>query len=104
MAGAWPAAPSWPPPATWSTSPGMHRPGHPPVATMAPAANPYHAWLMGLRPAMEQMLTGDAMDGHEAVRTGFANRAFPTEALEAAVLAMAERIAQVDPELAQLNK
>jgi len=78
--------------------------GYPPVRTMSPPDNQYHAWLMGLRPAMEQMLTGDAMDGREAVRVGFANRAFPAEALEATVLAMAERIAQVDPELAQLNK
>jgi len=38
------------------------------------------------------------------VRLGFANRAHPAAELEAAVLAMAGRIAQVDPELAQLNK
>jgi enoyl-CoA hydratase len=71
---------------------------------MSPPDNQYHAWLMGMRPAMEMMLTGDAMSGLEAVRLGFANRAFAAEALEAEVLAMAGRIAQVDPELAQLNK
>jgi len=59
---------------------------------------------MGMRPAMEMMLTGDAMSGLEAVRLGFANRAHPADRLEAEVLAMAGRIAQVDPELAQLNK
>ena len=59
---------------------------------------------MGLRPAMEQMLTGDSMDGLEAVRVGCANRAFPAEELESRVIAMAERIAQVAPELVQLNK
>ena len=53
---------------------------------------------------MELMLTGDAISGTEAVRLGFANRAFPAAELEAGVLAMAERIAKVDPELAQLNK
>ena len=78
--------------------------GYPPVRTMSPPDNQYHAWLKGLRPAMEQMLTGDSMSGLEAVRVGFANRAYPAEELEAAVLAMAGRIAQVDPELAQLNK
>lgn len=78
--------------------------GYPAVRTMAPPDNQYHAWLMGLRPAMEAMLTGDAMDGLEAVRTGFANRAFPADALESAVLEMAGRIARVDPELTQLNK
>ncbi|MFI4933275.1 MAG: enoyl-CoA hydratase-related protein [Caulobacterales bacterium] len=78
--------------------------GYPPVRTMSPPDNQYHAWLMGMRAAMELMLTGDAISGDEAVRLGFANRAFPAERLEAEVLAMAERIAQVDPELAQLNK
>jgi enoyl-CoA hydratase len=78
--------------------------GYPPVRTMSPPDNHYHVWLMGMRAAMEQMLTGDAISGIEAVRLGFANRAFPAEALEGAVLAMAERVAQLDPELAQLNK
>jgi enoyl-CoA hydratase len=78
--------------------------GYPAVRTMSPPDNQYHAWLMGLRPAMEMMLTGDSMSGDEAVRLGFANRAFAAEALEGEVMAMAERIAKVDPELAQLNK
>lgn len=78
--------------------------GYPPVRTMSPPDNQYHAWLMGLRPAMEQMLTGDAISGIEAVRLGFANRAFPVKDLEGEVLRMAERIAKVDPELTQLNK
>jgi len=78
--------------------------GYPAVRTMSPPDNQYHAWLMGLRPAMEMMLTGDSMSGLEAVRLGFANRAHPEAELEGAVLAMAQRIAQVDPELAQLNK
>jgi enoyl-CoA hydratase len=78
--------------------------GYPPVRTMSPPDNQYHAWLLGMRPAMEAMLTGDSMSGLEAVRLGFANRAHPLDDLEPAVLAMAERIAKVDPELAQLNK
>jgi enoyl-CoA hydratase len=78
--------------------------GYPPVRMMSPPDNHYHAWIIGMRAAMEQMLTGDAMDGREAVRLGFANRAFPLADLEGQVLAMAGRIAQVDPELAQLNK
>jgi enoyl-CoA hydratase len=78
--------------------------GYPAVRTMSPPDNQYHAWLMGMRAAMELMLTGDAISGEEAVRLGFANRAFPEAGLEEAVLEMAERIAKVDPELAQLNK
>lgn len=78
--------------------------GYPAVRTMSPPDNHYHVWLMGMRAAMEQMLTGDSIDGNEAVRLGFANRAYPAVELEAAVLAIAERISKVDPELAQLNK
>lgn len=78
--------------------------GYPAVRTMSPPDNQYHAWFMGMRAAMELMLTGDSVSGLEAVRLGFANRAHPVGELEAQVLAMAERIAKVDPELAQLNK
>src|SRR3990167_7764141 len=78
--------------------------GYPAVRTMSPADNHSHAWLMGMRAAMEQMLTGDSIDGNEAVRLGFANRAFPADKLEDEVLSMAVRVAKVDPELAQLNK
>ncbi len=78
--------------------------GYPAVRTMSPPDNQYHAWIVGMRAAMELMLTGDSMSGLEAVRLGFANRAFTADDLEGQVLAMAERIAKVDPELAQLNK
>lgn len=78
--------------------------GYPAVRTMSPPDNQYHAWIMGMRAAMELMLTGDSISGTEAVRLGYANRAFPVGQLEDEVLAMANRIAKVDPELAQLNK
>ena len=78
--------------------------GYPAVRTMSPPDNQYHAWVFGMRAAMEMMLTGDAISGVEAARSGFANRAFPLERLEAETLAMAQRIAKVDPDLAQLNK
>ena len=71
---------------------------------MSPPDNQFHTWIMGMRAAMELMLTGDSISGAEAVRLGYANRAFTAEALDGEVLAMAERIAKVDPELAQLNK
>jgi enoyl-CoA hydratase len=78
--------------------------GYPPVRMMSPPDNQFHAWLCGLRPAMEMMLTGDAIDGIEAVRVGFANRAFPPDRLEAEVLAMAERIAKIPTDVQQMNK
>ncbi|GIS98817.1 MAG: hypothetical protein CM1200mP26_05300 [Acidimicrobiales bacterium] len=63
-----------------------------------------HPWLVGVRNAMEMVLTGDAMDANEAVRTGYANRSYPANDLDDAVLAVAERIAGVPHELLQLNK
>jgi enoyl-CoA hydratase len=78
--------------------------GYPAVRTMSPPDNQYHAWILGMRAAMELMLTGDAISGIDAVRLGFANRAFGAADLERETLAMAERIAKVDPELTQLNK
>ena len=78
--------------------------GYPPVRGMSPPDNQFHPWLCGLRPAMEQMLTGDAIDGIEAVRVGFANRAFPADRLEDEVLAMAEKVARVPTEVQQINK
>jgi enoyl-CoA hydratase len=78
--------------------------GYPALRSMAPPDNQYHAWVMGMRAAMELMLTGDSISGLEAVRLGFANRAWPLDQLEAETLAMAGRIAKVDPELTQINK
>jgi enoyl-CoA hydratase len=78
--------------------------GYPPVRMMSPPDNQFHAYLCGLRPAMEMMLTGDAITGEEAVRVGFANRAFAPEALEAEVLAMAARIAKIPTDVQQMNK
>lgn len=78
--------------------------GYPPVRGMSPPGTQFHPWLCGLRSALEQMLTGDAMSAEEAVRVGFANRAFPARRLEEEVLAIAERVAKVPPEVQQINK
>jgi enoyl-CoA hydratase len=64
----------------------------------------FHAWFMGMRTAMEMMVTGDAITGAEAARLGWANRAFPEAELEGAVLAVAERIARTPSDIVQLNK
>ena len=78
--------------------------GYPPVRMMSPPDNQFHAWLCGLRPAMEMMLTGDAVSGVEAVQIGFANRAFPAARLEEEVLAVAERVAKIPTDVQQMNK
>ena len=78
--------------------------GYPPVRLMSPPDMQYHPWLVGMRNAMELMLTGDAIDGAEAARMGFANRAWPAAELEARVLEIAARIAKIPSDLQQLNK
>jgi enoyl-CoA hydratase len=78
--------------------------GYPPVRLMSPPDMQFHPWLAGLRQAMELMLTGDAISGAEAARIGLANRAWPAAELEARVLAVAERVAKIPPDLQQLNK
>ena len=64
----------------------------------------FHAWFVGMRTAMEMMVTGDSISGAEAVQLGWANRAFPEADLGAAVVAVAERIAKMPPDIVQLNK
>ena len=78
--------------------------GYPPVRLMSPPDMQFHPWLVGMRSAMELMLTGDAISGEEAARLGFANRAFPAAELEAEVLQIAERVARIPTDLQQLNK
>ena len=78
--------------------------GYPPVRSMSSPDMAWHVWLMGMRRAMEAMLTGDSMSGIEAVQAGFANRAYPADSLDAEVLAIAQRVANVSPDLQALNK
>jgi enoyl-CoA hydratase len=78
--------------------------GYPPVRLMSPPDMQYHPWLVGMRRAMELMLTGDAMSGREAADWGYATRAFPAADLEQRTLEFAERVAKIPTELQQLNK
>jgi enoyl-CoA hydratase len=76
-----------------------------PIARVAsPPDWQYHTVLLGLRRAMELMLTGDPIDGVEAARIGFANRSFPPDRLEEEVLQVAVRVAGVPSDLTQINK
>jgi enoyl-CoA hydratase len=78
--------------------------GYPPVRSMSSPDMSWHVWLMGMRRAMEAMLTGDSMSGDDAVEFGFANRAFDVTELDARVLEVAVRVANVPPDLQALNK
>jgi enoyl-CoA hydratase len=77
--------------------------GYPAVRFGVPDMH-FHAWFLGMRAAMEMMVTGDSISGLEAVRLGWANRAFPEADLDAEVLAVAERIALIPSDIVQLNK
>ncbi len=78
--------------------------GYPPVRAMSPPDCTYHPWLMGMRHAMEMMLTGDSITGAEAAAYGYANRAFAAERLDEEVLAVARRVAKIPRDLQALNK
>src|SRR5882672_8133134 len=53
-----------------------------------------HPWVMGLRKAKEMLFTGERMSAAEAHRIGMVNRVVPRAELEAATLALAEKIAE----------
>jgi enoyl-CoA hydratase len=77
---------------------------YPVVRVASPPDWQYHTVLLGLRRAMELMLTGDPISGEEAARIGFANKSFPADQLEDEVLKVASRIAGVPSDLTQINK
>jgi enoyl-CoA hydratase len=77
--------------------------GYPAVRFGVPD-NHFHAWFVGMRKAMEMMLTGDSINGKQAVELGWANASVPADELEAKVLEVAERIAAMPQDILQLNK
>src|SRR6476646_9182619 len=77
--------------------------GYPAVRFGVPDMH-FHPWFLGMRKAMEMMLTGDSITGVEAVERGWANHAYPADQLEAAVLDVAARIATLPPDIVQINK
>ncbi|MFM8861465.1 MAG: enoyl-CoA hydratase/isomerase family protein [Acidimicrobiia bacterium] len=77
---------------------------YPIVRVASPPDFEYHEPLLGMRRAMEIMLTGGEMDGAEAARIGWANRSFAVDDLDEEVLDVAAQIAAVASDLAQINK
>jgi enoyl-CoA hydratase len=78
--------------------------GYPVTRTISPPDMQLFPWMVGMRQAMELMLTGDAMTGVEAAARGFANRAYPADQLGARVHEIAERVAKVPTDVQQINK
>ena len=77
--------------------------GYPAVRFGVPDMH-FHAWMLGMRAAMEMMVTGDSISGDEAVRLGWVNRAFDEADLDAEVLAVARRVALIPTDIVSLNK
>jgi enoyl-CoA hydratase len=77
--------------------------GYPAVRFGVPDMH-FHAWFLGMRKAMEMMVTGDSISGIEAVELGWANAAVPEDQLADTVLDVATRIASLPSDLVQLNK
>jgi enoyl-CoA hydratase len=63
-----------------------------------------HPWEFGPRRTKELMLTGDAIDVHEAHRLGMVSKIFPVDDLEERTLAYARRIAELPTMTALLIK
>ncbi len=77
--------------------------GYPAVRFGVPDMH-FHPWLVGMRKGMEMLLTGDSISGVEAQSRGWATACYPADQLEAQVLAIAQRIASMPPDIVQLNK
>ena len=77
--------------------------GYPAVRFGVPDMH-FHAWFLGMRKAMEMMVTGDSITGIEAVELGWATASAPLEDLEDTVLEVACRIAAMPSDVVQLNK
>lgn len=79
------------------------RMGYPAVRFGVPDMH-FHPWLVGMRLGMEMLLTGNAISGVEAAERGWATRAYPADELESAVIGIARQIAQLPPDIVQINK
>ena len=78
--------------------------GYPVVRSMSPQDNQFIPWLMGMRNAMEMMLTGESLSGEEAASHGFANKSFDKESLSDEVIKIAEKVAKVPSDIQAINK
>ena len=78
--------------------------GYPVVRNISPPDNQFFPWIVGMRKAMELMLTGNSMSGKEAVECGFANLSFPDKKLEMEVLKIAKNVAKIPHDVQQINK
>jgi enoyl-CoA hydratase len=71
---------------------------------MSPPDNQFFPWLLGMRNAMEMMLTGESISGKEAAEQGFANRAFSESIISEEVEKIAHKVSQVPSDIQAINK
>ncbi len=78
--------------------------GFPAVRSMG--APPNQLWLYHCGPqwAKRLMLTGDTLSGADAARIGLVLKSVPEDLLETEVEGLADRMAQIDPDLLSANK
>jgi enoyl-CoA hydratase len=69
-------------------------------------ALPNQFWLHNLGPQWTKrlLLTGDSISGTQAAEIGFALKSVPPDLLEAEVEGLADRFAQIDPDILAANK
>jgi enoyl-CoA hydratase len=67
--------------------------GYPPARVWGSPTTAMWSYRLGLERSKRLLLTGDALDGRRAVEWGLASECHPEEELDAATLALAERVA-----------
>jgi enoyl-CoA hydratase len=67
-------------------------------------ATAYMPRIVGAAKAKELIFTGDVIDGREAWRIGFANQVFPPDQMLDGAMALARKIAAMDPDAIQMAK
>lgn len=78
--------------------------GWPVGRTWSPGNIQYMPWLAGMTKAKYYMFTNEPMDGHEALRCGWASEVVPAVNLEARTDAVARQIALTPTDLLMLTK
>ena len=69
--------------------------GYPPARVWGSPTTAMWMYRLGLERSKRLLLTGDAVDGRQAVAWGLASEAVPADELDAAALALARRVAQL---------
>jgi enoyl-CoA hydratase len=78
--------------------------GYPPARVWGSPTTAMWVYRLGLERAKRLLLTGDPIDGRTAVEWGLASESHPEEALDAAALALAQRVARLPANQLQMMK